>query len=71
MKALGWRLEDFKTVINIKCKEWLFNENMNKFLRPETLFGTKFESYLNQKGGAISEKDNDSRKIAKEYNIPF
>ena len=22
---------------------------MNKFLRPETLFGTKFESYLNQK----------------------
>ncbi|MBD8006534.1 phage replisome organizer N-terminal domain-containing protein [Bacillus norwichensis] len=74
IKALwneGFRLEDFKTVINIKCKEWLFNENMNKFLRPETLFGTKFESYLNQIGGEISEKDNDSRKVAQEYNIPF
>ena len=27
------------------------DEMMNKFLRPETLFGTKFEGYLNEKGG--------------------
>lgn len=67
----GFRLEDFKTVVNIKCKEWLRDEKMNKFLRPETLFGTKFESYLNQKGGVTNGKDNDSGKIAKEYNIPF
>lgn len=31
-----------------KSEEWLDDERMNKFLRPETLFGTKFESYLNQ-----------------------
>jgi uncharacterized phage protein (TIGR02220 family) len=44
----GFTLEDFKTVINKKSKEWL-QTDMQKFLRPETLFGTKFESYLNQK----------------------
>lgn len=45
----GFKLEDFITVIDKKCDEWLGDEKMEKFLRPETLFGTKFESYLNQK----------------------
>ena len=67
----GYRLEDFKTVIHIKCKEWLVDKKMNKFLRPETLFGTKFESYLNQKGGVTNGENHDSGKVAKEYNIPF
>lgn len=43
----GFNIKDFKKVIDIKTKEWL-KTDMNKFLRPETLFGTKFESYLNQ-----------------------
>lgn len=43
----GFVLEDFKTVIDKKVDEWL-NTDMAKYLRPETLFGTKFESYLNQ-----------------------
>ncbi|WP_034991625.1 conserved phage C-terminal domain-containing protein [Liquorilactobacillus vini] len=47
----GFSLEDFKTVITKKTDEWL-NTDMAKYLRPETLFGTKFESYLNQKRGA-------------------
>ena len=50
-------VEDFKTVIDKKCAEWLSNENMCKFLRPETLFGTKFESYLNQNNTAVDEGD--------------
>lgn len=41
-------LDDFKKVIDIKTSEWL-GTSMEKYLRPETLFGTKFESYLNQK----------------------
>lgn len=45
----GFTTEDFRSVINVKCEEWLHDKQMNKFLRPETLFGTKFESYLNQK----------------------
>ncbi|MEW2954549.1 phage replisome organizer N-terminal domain-containing protein [Bacillus velezensis] len=47
----GFRFEDFKHVILVKTEEWLNDPTMNKFLRPQTLFGTKFESYLNQKGG--------------------
>ena len=45
-----YELEDFKTVIDKKCKEWL-GTDMEKYLRPETLFGNKFESYLKQKTG--------------------
>lgn len=41
-------LDDFKKVIDNKVAEWKNDTAMNKFLRPETLFGTKFESYLNQ-----------------------
>ena len=42
-------IDDFKRVIDIKVTEWGNDEKMSKFLRPETLFGPKFESYLNQK----------------------
>ncbi len=42
-------LEDFKTVIDNMTDKWLKDNNMNQYLRPETLFGTKFESYLNVK----------------------
>lgn len=42
-------IDDFKQVIDIKVAEWSNDEKMSKFLRPETLFGPKFESYLNQK----------------------
>jgi uncharacterized phage protein (TIGR02220 family) len=43
----GFNDEDFKKVIDIKVAEWS-GTDMAKYLRPETLFGTKFESYLNQ-----------------------
>ncbi len=43
----GFRPKDFEQVINIKVNEWK-NTDMEQYLRPETLFGTKFEGYLNQ-----------------------
>lgn len=43
----GFEEDDFKKVINNKVAEWK-DTDMDKYLRPETLFGTKFESYLNQ-----------------------
>lgn len=43
----GFTVEDMKLVIDKKCAEWLNNPEMVKFLRPETLFGNKFEGYLN------------------------
>lgn len=45
----GFTVDDFKTVIDKKCTEWIGDEKMEKYLRPETLFGTKFEGYLNAK----------------------
>ena len=44
----GFTVDDFKKVIDIKNDEWKDDPKMQKFIRPETLFGTKFESYLNQ-----------------------
>ena len=44
--AEGFTVEDFYTVIDKKCAEWKGGE-MEKYLRPETLFGSKFENYLN------------------------
>lgn len=49
--ADGFTTEDFKTVIDKKVAEWK-GTDMAKYLRPSTLFGTKFESYLNQQEGA-------------------
>ena len=45
--AEGFTVDDFKSVITKKAKEWQ-NTDMAQYLRPETLFGTKFEGYLNQ-----------------------
>lgn len=41
----GFVYSDFVAVIDAKCSEWLMTE-MAQYLRPETLFGTKFEGYL-------------------------
>lgn len=44
----GFTVDDFKKVIDTMTAEWK-GTDMEKFLRPETLFGTKFEGYLNRK----------------------
>ena len=46
--AEGFSIDDFKTVIDKKCADWM-GTAYEQYLRPETLFGTKFESYLNAK----------------------
>lgn len=59
--AEGFTLDDFKTVIDKKCTDWLGDDQYEKFLRPETLFGTKFEGYLNQNTGKAGNA-NGNRK---------
>lgn len=44
----GQQLDDFKRVIDIKTKQWLNNPEMSMYLRPQTLFGNKFDEYLNE-----------------------
>lgn len=44
----GYTLEDFKTVIDKKTAKWNDDVKMKEYLRPETLFSTKFDRYLNE-----------------------
>ena len=65
----GYTLEDFKKVIDIKTSQWKNDPDNNRFLRPETLFGNKFDGYLNEK---VTPKGTD--KVAgieayKEYKF--
>lgn len=43
----GYTVDDFKKVIDIKYNDWN-GTDMAKFIRVETLFGNKFDGYLNQ-----------------------
>nr|UWD63391.1 MAG: Replication initiator protein A (RepA) N-terminus [Bacteriophage sp.] len=58
----GFTIDEIKLVIDKKCAEWLNNPSMVEYLRPETLFGNKFEGYLNSK--AASRDD----RAAMQYN---
>jgi uncharacterized phage protein (TIGR02220 family) len=67
----GFTLEDFKQVISVKSMNWLGGK-MEAFLRPETLFSNKFESYLNENAVSNSPKSNlkntyDQVNLATEY----
>lgn len=53
----GFTLEDFRVVIEKKTREWINDNKMKAYLRPETLFGTKFEGYLNQPVKELTTKD--------------
>ncbi len=44
----GFSLIDFMKVNKIKAEQWIDDTEMNKYLRPETLYGNKFESYLQE-----------------------
>ncbi len=53
----GFTPEDFKKVIDVKTSQWLKDAKNNQYLRPETLFGNKFEGYLNDHGGKTEKID--------------
>lgn len=55
----GFTLEDFKKVIDIKTEQWGEDRYWSKYLRPSTLFGTRFESYLNQKYATDEMREED------------
>ena len=64
----GFDEEDFYKVINIKSKQWL-NTDMEKYLRPETLFSNKFEGYLNEE--ADINKEIEELEDIKPFEIEF
>ncbi len=46
--AEGFGVEDFIIVIDTMLEQWGKDEKMASCLKPETLFGTKFDSYRNR-----------------------
>ena len=62
----GFTIDDFKTVIDKKCAEWI-GTDFQQYLRPETLFGTKFESYLN--APTKQKQQTETPDFMKEYCI--
>ena len=62
----GYRLDDFYHVIDNMYREWGNDNKMRVYLRPQTLFGTKFESYLNQ-----SLVNNNETRGGGEYDDLF
>ncbi|MGM0217679.1 conserved phage C-terminal domain-containing protein [Enterococcus sp. AZ126] len=68
--AEGFSEQDFYTVVDKKTQEWLDDADMQKFLRPETLFGTKFESYLNQLNSKPRQQGSYQRQSIREETMP-
>lgn len=67
----GFTLNDFKTVIQLKSDEWM-NTTYSKYLTFKTLFGDKFQNYLNQKESMTPEKRkefDDFNKFRKENGL--
>lgn len=62
----GYTVGDFYEVIDKKCGEWQGTER-EKYLRPETLFGNKFESYLNQ--NIVKEKGQTAQMLENHYDM--
>ena len=58
----GYTIDDFKKVIDIKVAKWKTDPKMSDYLRPETLFGNKFDGYLNEKI-IIKEKSKEQNGL--------
>ena len=44
----GYELKDFKHVVNVMAATWM-GTDYERYLQPQTLFGNKFDSYLNRR----------------------
>lgn len=53
----GYTEADMRMVIDKKCADWLYDDKMREQLRPSTLFGVKFEEYLNAPVSLKMEKE--------------
>lgn len=72
----GYRLQDFKKVIDNKCFSWGNDPKMSQYLRPETIFGPKFDGYLNENSSPANAtpydfKDFENQKLPQDDDLPF
>lgn len=64
--AEGYTIDDFRHVISFKADEWGTDPKMSVYLRPETLFGNKFEGYLMAAKKDSEPVQNQARRKAPE-----
>jgi uncharacterized phage protein (TIGR02220 family) len=68
----GYEFDDFVKVIEVKSAKWLGDTKMEDFLTPNTLFGNKFESYLNENIVLPKTKqDNNYEQVRKATELGF
>lgn len=61
-------IDDFRHVICYKNEEWSSNPEMSQYLRPDTLFGTKFESYLQAAKKTGNEQQKTTKRLHPDYD---
>lgn len=77
MKLLkeNYSFEDFKHVIDVKTSKWK-GTDMDDYLRPQTLFGSKFNAYLNesinhgtkQTSSSIQQTIDTAQRVAESFD---
>lgn len=58
-----FKMADFKKVIDYKVSQWKDDQKMKKYIRPETLFGSKFNGYLIESESNFGTKDDGSENF--------
>ncbi|MCI2941748.1 conserved phage C-terminal domain-containing protein [Staphylococcus cohnii] len=64
----GYTKDDFFNVIVTKTNEWINVEDMKQYLQPTTLFGNKFDKYLNQEIPKSIEESKNSNYLSQLLN---
>ncbi len=70
----GFRLEEFITAIDNKVTQWKNDRKYSKYLRPKTLFGPNFESYVQDTphplDGQVSDVTKTNIDSLKQWSPP-
>lgn len=64
----GYTKDDFFNVIDTKTNEWINVEDMKQYLQPTTLFGNKFDKYLNQEIPKTTKESNNDNYFSQILN---
>lgn len=67
----GFSVEDFKKVIDNQVNAWGSDEKMKTYIRPETLFCGKFETYLNNIESDRHKKDREVQEINEQQRKQY
>lgn len=63
----GYSIDDIKQVVDSKVAQWGNDPKFDEYLRPQTLFGTSFDSYLN---AAKKESFSNTDRQLNDIELP-